>query len=359
MTAPPISAPALDPARPFPGWEAFRGNFVVVDFWATWCGPCIPGLAKVASFEKEFAGQPVRFLTVANDTMERVKKYYSEKAITLQTFVADEDSTTAKAFGVHAIPAAAVIDPDGRMVGVTPGENVTAAVIRKLIAGEQVSLPPFHRVNNITWDQDEITWGDGVLPMFQVVIKPMEVSGGGYAYKPGSNRISGDGASVQAMIQAAWRTDANHIEKQAELPPGTYRFAAIVPKDREAELLPAFQDALQRSFAFHAQWEDRERDVFVLTRLDTTPLKESEAQPLFQFLRGKITMHKQSTAKLADTLPNWLRKPVIDETGLTGAYDFDLEYRDDGPKTLTDGLREKYGLVLTPARRAVRVLVVR
>ena len=32
--APAISAQPLDAARPFPGWEAYRGNFVVVDFWA-------------------------------------------------------------------------------------------------------------------------------------------------------------------------------------------------------------------------------------------------------------------------------------------------------------------------------------
>ena len=59
-------------------------------------------------------------------------------------------------------------------------------------------------------------------------------------------------------------------------------------------------------------------------------------------------MRKQSTAKLAADLPNRLGKVVVDETGLNGLYDFDLEYRDDGPKMLTDGLKQKYGLVLTP-----------
>jgi uncharacterized protein (TIGR03435 family) len=49
---------------------------------------------------------------------------------------------------------------------------------------------------------------------------------------------------------------------------------------------------------------------------------------------------------------------VVDETGLKGLYDFDLEYRDDGPRMLTDGLQQKYGLVLTPARRKVRMLAV-
>jgi uncharacterized protein (TIGR03435 family) len=359
VPAPVITAPPLEAARPFPGWPAFRGNYVIIDFWATWCGPCIPGLDKLVNLEKQFSGERVRFLTVATDTMERVRKYYSEKSIPLQTFVADEDNpATTDAFGIHGIPAAAVIDPEGRLVAVTPGENITADALRKLLAGEKVGFPAFQRMNNITWDQEEIAWADGVLPSFQVVIKPLEVSGGGYMYKPGSNRISGDGASVQAMIQAAWRTDSNHIERHMELPSGAFRFAATVPKGRESELLPALQDALQRTFGFHALWEDRGREVFVLTRLESPAPTPSTAKPLFQFLRGKITMRAQTVATLAETLPNWLRKPVVDETGLAGLYDFDLEYRDDGPQVLTTGLRDKYGIVLSPARRTVRMLVI-
>jgi uncharacterized protein (TIGR03435 family) len=69
-------------------------------------------------------------------------------------------------------------------------------------------------------------------------------------------------------------------------------------------------------------------------------------------------MQKQTAAKLAETLPNWMNKPVVDETGLTGLYDFELEYRDDGPAMLRDGLKEKYGLVLTPAKRTIKMLVV-
>jgi uncharacterized protein (TIGR03435 family) len=357
MEAPPITARPLDASKPFPGWQAFRGNFVVVDFWATWCGPCLPGLDKVAKLEKEFAGESVRFLTVAGDEMYRVKKYFADKQLTLQTYV-ENDNATSQAFDVHGIPAAAVIDREGRVVGVTEGEHLTAAVIRKLLNGEKVELPPFDRMNNITWDQEEITWQDGVLPVFQVVIKPIQVRGGGSIYKPGSNHISGDGAIVQFMIQSAWRTDSKHVDLRMPLPAGAYRFAATVPKGREPELFPALQDALQRTFGFQAHWEDQEQDVLVLTRNGTATLKESDAEPLFQFMRGKITMKKQSTAKLAETLPNWLRKIVVDETGLTGLYDFDLEYRDDGPKMLTDGLQQKYGLVLAPARRKVKMLLV-
>ena len=355
--APPIVAPPLDASKPFPGWVAYRGDFVVVDFWATWCGPCLPGLDKIVSLEKEFQGRGVRFLTVALDTVDRVRQYYRDKGIAVATFVEGEHSPTAESFGVRSVPGAALIDREGRIIGVTSGENITAEVLRKALAGEAIKLPPFERSNNILWDRVEITWQDAVLPDFAVLIKPIAVSSGGYAYKPGSNHISGDGAVLQAMTQAAWRTDARHLDLRTKLPEGTYRFAVTVPQGREAELFPTFQDALRRGFGIEAHWEDQERDVFVLRHDPAKALPESSSAELSQFVRGVITLRKQPAAKLAEMLPNWMRMPVVDETGLSGAYDFDLQYRDDGPKVLTDSLA-KYGLTPTPARRPVRMFVV-
>ena len=143
----------------------------------------------------------------------------------------------------------------------------------------------------------------------------------------GSNHISGDGTPVDAMIQAAWQADHFHLDWRTKVPAQTYRYAATVPKGRESELLPALQDAIERNFGFRMHWEDQERDALVLSRLPTADLNSESSEPLFVFMRGKITLKKQTVAKLVEALPNSMQKPVVDETGLSGLYDFELEYR--------------------------------
>jgi uncharacterized protein (TIGR03435 family) len=189
------------------------------------------------------------------------------------------------------------------------------------------------------------------------VIKPTK-GGGGFLYKPGSNRISGDGVNLINLITAAWQTDYLHLDLSVkQTPDKQYRFAAVVPKGREAALLPALRDAVQRFFGITVNWQEQEREVLLLR--SSKALDQSSSQETFTFMRGNITLKRQPVAKLAATLPNFLKKIVIDETGLEGYYDFILSYRSDGLEVLLTDLRTKYGLTVLPARRKVRMLMVK
>ena len=65
-----------------------------------------------------------------------------------------------------------------------------------------------------------------------------------------------------------------------------------------------------------------------------------------------------SDDSLADALPNFIRKLVVDETGLTGRYDFLLPYGDNNQAILLDAMLERYGLILEPAKCKIRMLVI-
>ena len=72
---------------------------------------------------------------------------------------------------------------------------------------------------------------------------------------------------------------------------------------------------------------------------------------------GHMTGVRATMPMLANTLTRVLQRKVVDETGLTGAYTFKLEFPDDGP-TIFTALQEQLGLTLKAGRGPVEVLVV-
>jgi thiol-disulfide isomerase/thioredoxin/Tfp pilus assembly protein PilF len=97
-------------------------NVVVVEFWATWCPPCIVSIPHLTKLQKEFAGKGVVVVGVtkpdARNSLEGVEKFVSEKGATMDYRVAfDGDGKTYEAFmkaaGQGGIPTAFIVDKTG------------------------------------------------------------------------------------------------------------------------------------------------------------------------------------------------------------------------------------------------------
>jgi len=113
-----------------------RGQVVVVNFWATWCGPCQEELPRLSKLAAGYAGKPVKFVAVSIDE----KKNFEKIPGTLQKAVASglevwvgADTDTLERFGLGDItPGTVVVDEDGevvtRVMGEAREEDVKGAV---------------------------------------------------------------------------------------------------------------------------------------------------------------------------------------------------------------------------------------
>ncbi|WP_445456048.1 TlpA family protein disulfide reductase [Flavobacterium sp. HNIBRBA15423] len=101
--------------------EDFKGKYVYIDVWATWCGPCraeIPFLKKV---EEKFHGKDIVFVSISVDTQkdhEKWKKFVTDKELGGVQLFADNNwnSDFIKAFGINSIPRFILIGPDGKVI---------------------------------------------------------------------------------------------------------------------------------------------------------------------------------------------------------------------------------------------------
>lgn len=105
----------------------FEEKYVVLEFWATWCAPCLQKLPELKKFAESIKGDP-RFVLVGvsfddKDTKARLEKFLAEKEIDWPQGLAGkmQDSSFIKDYGVSGIPALLLIGPDGKVLLSNPG----------------------------------------------------------------------------------------------------------------------------------------------------------------------------------------------------------------------------------------------
>jgi peroxiredoxin len=94
--------------------EEMRGKVVVLDFWGTWCPPCVESVPSLRSLHKRYAKEPSFVLIgISSDSEEEPWRAFIDKNKMVWPQFWDRDRKIARLFGVRAFPTYVVIDHEG------------------------------------------------------------------------------------------------------------------------------------------------------------------------------------------------------------------------------------------------------
>jgi thiol-disulfide isomerase/thioredoxin len=125
-TVAPMAAPALqftDAAGHKLSLAAYRGAGLVVNIWATWCGPCVAEFPTLAAAAPALAQSKILVLPISIDFegCKVVKAFYDRHGVTTLPILLDPDGGATDVLNADGVPITIIINPAGQMVGRAEG----------------------------------------------------------------------------------------------------------------------------------------------------------------------------------------------------------------------------------------------
>mgnify|MGYP001812762638 CR=1 FL=1 len=120
--------------------SGFSGKLVVLNFWATWCGPCRKEMPMLAELQAEFGGDTFQVVTIATgrNSLTGIRKFLEEVGVDNLPIYLDPKSKLGREMGVLGLPITVILNSDGREIARMRGDaewnsDSAKAVIRALL----------------------------------------------------------------------------------------------------------------------------------------------------------------------------------------------------------------------------------
>lgn len=337
-----------------------ENKFILLEFWATWCGPCLDGVPKLNNIQEKFkSNKDFIIISITDEKVDKVLR--TLKRIPFKSLVvSDQTGKTIKNFGINAFPTTVLIDDKGFIKWIGLPESLTDDILNSFLTKKDISIDTISDkssdviIRNPTKIEEfsPVDLGYKTTTIKETIFsfslfEGLETEGKGLLFD----------FSTEGKFQN-WNEDLLSI--LVNLTNG-FKNHIIIPEDQKGKLYSVFyknnlftnekeerakiKNLLLNLLSLKENVTYKEEPIYVLKIVNKNKLQE-----IFNEKGGKNGYNKthfmianQKIQRMLSTMSLFYNTEIKDETGLGGYYDFIL--RNDSIENTRKDL-ELYGLTL-------------
>jgi thiol-disulfide isomerase/thioredoxin len=345
-----------------------RGKVVILEFWATYCAPCIPYIKHFEKLQFQF-GDAIKVIEISEENRDKVDAFILKRGYKNVSFAMDWGRKLNDMFYHHFIPHTVVIDQDGVVLAFTSPDEIDQDVIGKLINREPVTFTMKHEYQEASYTSSTSTLQNYDQPI--IVNKPknqtykIEFSNykEGYAtefVKESGSEYKFINCPLSLIYQILYDQktsrvvmDVNDLTKYSFENHNSYCLDLSIPDFIGKSVQEVAIQQLEGLFPLKSKMEVRNKKVFTLLKSDLQGAMNSvDSTGIIQkgLTIKDLINYMESNPQLVNNLP------VVNETGLPDTTILDLDWFQNYPDSVENKLRT-LGLHGEVAMRDIQCLV--
>lgn len=365
-----------------------KGKALILDFWATWCSPCIAQFPKTDSLKNKFS-EDLEIMAVTSDKNAVVSKFLTtyEKNFGIKVASVTDDQLLKRYFPHRQIPHYVWINKEGVVAAITTPEHLNEENVRKLIAGDKLSLP-------LKNEQEDVATYKVLSPLIQIdesrgfpALKSYYYLGNfqkgtqSFSTTPffdkttNTNRIRAINLSLSGLYKLAcigledFHTSRVIYEGIAEhkkdhiIKKNYFSYDQIIPGNNIEEAYDKMKKFLDLEFGIRSELQNRDMECLVLKtgkgiKLSPFNLKEETIETKDSTIRNNLPLENLLSIWTYGDSPLF-PLAIVDETGLDKRQKLSIALPLK-EKTDLEGMiaaLKKQGLILTREYREMQVIV--
>ena len=355
--------------------QDLKGKIVLLEFWATWCKPCIKSMQKLESIQSEFKDD-IEILAIADQSKEQLEKYLLSNKTKLRII---SDTLHKSTFGYKAIPHSIVIDAKGIVRAVTGPHNLTPEVLKNFIQNDTINVPNkeqfymdpgykieiLKKITALNYSLELTSYDPKKMASHCIKQSDQNSDRNGYGYGAEFRNIT-----IPSIFQALYEIPGHYRIvyknglKEDDFPWTSgfqYNFnidatESLADKERRKHWVKILKknrgkwrsiaiDFLNGYFELDTKLAEKKMDVYLLKNTDSILKKSTAKTNEFKFMSDDFVHRKVKMPQLCGYLENFMEIPVVDATNLKEIYNIELHWDYKDINTLYAELK-KYGLTI-------------